>query len=82
MKVIEKHKVELTENGYTIIDKIYSEKEIEKILLVIDQAEKNKETFRKSADLFAIRQFFKEIPEAERLVFNDNLKNVVYQLLG
>lgn len=82
MPINKNHKIELTENGFTTIENIYSEKEVEQILFTIDQADKNKDTFRKSADLFAIRQFLKEIPEATNLVFNDNLNNVIKQLFG
>ncbi|WP_198293537.1 phytanoyl-CoA dioxygenase family protein [Algoriphagus resistens] len=82
LTVTEKHKIDLIENGFTTVDNIYSDKEIEQILITIDQADNDKETFRKSADLFAIRQFLKEIPETKNLVFNDNLKNVVRQLFG
>lgn len=82
MTGIERHKIEITENGFTTIDEIYSDQEIEQILLTIDEADKTRATFRKSADLFAIRQFLKEIPETTNLVLNDNLKNVVRQLFG
>tara|TARA_R110002020_G_scaffold96083_3_gene230406 strand:+ start:3260 stop:3976 length:717 start_codon:yes stop_codon:yes gene_type:complete len=82
MKVTERHKIDLIENGFTTVDNIYSDKEIEQILLTIEQADNDKETFRKSTDLFAIRQFLKEIPETKNLVFNDNLKSVVRQLFG
>ena len=82
MTVTERHKIDLTENGFTTVDNIYSDKEIEEILLTIDRADKDKETFRKSADLFAIRQFLKEIPEAKDLVFNDKFKTAVRQLFG
>jgi len=51
----ERHKIEIAENGFTTVDNIYSDQEIEQILLTIDQADNTKETFRKSADLFAIR---------------------------
>lgn len=82
MTVTERQRIDLAENGFTTVDNIYSDNEIEQILLTIDQADKDKETFRKSADLFAIRQFLKEIPETKNLVFNDNLKSVVRQLFG
>ena len=82
MTVTERHKIEITENGFTTVDNIYSDQEIEQILLTIDQADKTKATFRKSAAFFAIRQFLKEIPETTHLVFNDNLKNIVRQLFG
>lgn len=82
MTTTERHKIELAENGFTTVGCVYSDQEIEQILRTIDQADKTKETFRKSADLFAIRQFFKEIPDAVNLVINDNLKQVVSQLFG
>jgi ectoine hydroxylase-related dioxygenase (phytanoyl-CoA dioxygenase family) len=82
MKVTEIHKTELTENGFTTVENIYSNQEIEQILLTIEHADKTKETFRKSSDLFAIRQLLKEIPEMINLVFNNNLKMVVKQLFG
>lgn len=82
MTVTEKHKIEIAESGFTIVDNIYSEQEINQILLAIDKADNDKETFRKSADLFAIRQFLKEIPSTTNLIFNDKLRNVVKQLLG
>jgi len=77
-----RHKIEIVENGFTTVDNIFTDQEIELILLTIDQADKTKETFRKSVDLFAIRQFFKEIPETTNLVFNDNLKNSITQIFG
>jgi ectoine hydroxylase-related dioxygenase (phytanoyl-CoA dioxygenase family) len=82
MTANERHKIDLIENGFTTVDNIYSDKEIEQILSTIDQADTTKETFRKSTDLFAIRQFLKEIPETTNLIFNDNLKNLVRQLFG
>lgn len=82
MPNLEQHKTELTDNGFTIIDKIYSHEEIEHILAIIDQADQTKETFRKSTELFAIRQFFKELPQTFHLVINDNLKTLIRQLFG
>lgn len=76
------HQTALSENGFTIIPSIYTDEEIEKILATIDLADKTKDTFRKSADLFAIRQFLKEIPEVTRLVFNQNLQRVISHLFG
>lgn len=78
----ERCKLELTQNGFTTINNIYSKEEIEQILLTIDQVDKTKETFRKSADLFAIRQFLKEVPEVTNFVFNDNLRSIIRQIFG
>ncbi|WP_027003989.1 phytanoyl-CoA dioxygenase family protein [Hugenholtzia roseola] len=82
MKNITKHKNELIDNGFTIINNIYSDKEIEKILFIIDQTDKTKDTFRKSPDLFAIRQFLKEVPEIKNTIFNNNLKNTIKLFFG
>lgn len=69
-------------NGFTIVDNIYTKEEVGKILRQINQANWDKETFRKSTDLFAIRQFLKEVPVTVETIFNDNLKNILSQLLG
>jgi ectoine hydroxylase-related dioxygenase (phytanoyl-CoA dioxygenase family) len=77
-----KHKKQLLDNGFTIVEDIYSTVEVEQILATIEQVDKSADTFRKSIDLFAIRQFLKEIPEATELIFNHKLKDVVEQNLG
>ncbi|RAJ88272.1 phytanoyl-CoA dioxygenase PhyH [Chitinophaga dinghuensis] len=72
----------LTTNGFATISNIYTEDEITRISQVIHQADTSKSTFRKSADLFAIRQFLREIPEAVPLIFNKNLQDIISQLPG
>ena len=52
------HKTQLQDIGFTIISDIYSDDEVEQVLATIEQVDKSKETFRKSADLFAIQQTF------------------------
>lgn len=73
---------ELDEKGFAILDAVYSQTEVEKLIEVIHEADPEKETFRKSAQLFAIRQFLKEIPEAVPLIFNDRLKALVNEVFG
>ena len=82
MNDIAKHKENLLQVGFTIIHDIYSNEEVEQILATIEKADKTNETFRKSSDLFAIRQFLKEIPEAKNLIYNSNLTTIVNQLFG
>ena len=77
-----KHKNDLLDNGFTTIDNIYSTGEVKEILATIEKADKTNETFRKSADLFAIRQFLKEVPEAIKHIFNDNLQTVIRHIFG
>jgi ectoine hydroxylase-related dioxygenase (phytanoyl-CoA dioxygenase family) len=76
------NKIQLNDNGFTTIENIYSSEEVKQILESIEQVDTSKPTFRKSADLFAIRQFLKEIPGTTKLIFNDNLKTLVRQLFG
>jgi ectoine hydroxylase-related dioxygenase (phytanoyl-CoA dioxygenase family) len=82
MTDITTNKIQLNDNGFTTVENIYSSDEVEQILATIEQVDTSKPTFRKSTDLFAIRQFLKEIPETVKLIFNDNLKTVVRQLFG
>lgn len=49
---------------------------------LIIRTDTDKETFRKSADLFAIRQFLKELPEVMNLVFNIRLREFISTLFG
>lgn len=79
---LQNHKNLIQENGFTVINNIFSEDEIEKISEVIQNIDTSKETFRKSEDLFAIRQFLKEIPEVKDLIFNDNVKEIIKEIFG
>jgi ectoine hydroxylase-related dioxygenase (phytanoyl-CoA dioxygenase family) len=72
----------IQETGFAIIDNVFSDTEIENIISTISNADTSKETFRKTNDLFAIRQFFKEIPSAIDKVFNDKLKNIISEIFG
>lgn len=79
---LQNHKNSIIENGFTVIYNIFSEDEIEKISKVIQNIDTSKETFRKSEDLFAIRQFLKEIPDVKDLIFNENLKEIIKEIFG
>jgi ectoine hydroxylase-related dioxygenase (phytanoyl-CoA dioxygenase family) len=80
--IINSAKHEITEQGFTIINAVYNDFEIEKIITLIEKTNSNKTTFRKSKDLFAIRQFHKEIPKALAIIFNDNLKKIMSSYLA
>jgi len=73
---------EVKTNGFTILNNIYTPQEVQQIIAAIEAADTTGATFRKSAGLFAIRQFLKEIPATLPLVFNANLKNLINQLFG
>lgn len=77
------YKQEVEDKGYAIVDTVFTTKEIE---LIIHEIEKistiESKSFRKSKDLFAIRQFLKEIPSIASLLFNETIKNILEELLG
>jgi ectoine hydroxylase-related dioxygenase (phytanoyl-CoA dioxygenase family) len=76
---------EIDAEGFTIINTVYTESEIEKLISLIENLTENNTanaTFRKSQDLFAIRQFHKEIPETLPYIFNQNLKDIIESTLG
>lgn len=73
---------QLNNTGFIIIDDVYTNDEIDNILNVIDSAPVNKDTFRKTADLFAIRQFLKEVPAVQSVIFNAKAVAIINQLFG
>lgn len=76
------HKNRIQESGFTIIDQVYADEEVQSILRKIEQADNSKDTFRKSKDLFAIRQFLKEVPETYDLIFNKRLNYIIHTIFG
>ncbi len=75
-------KESINTEGFAIVNNIFTDLEIENILSIISQTDTSKPTFRKTNDLFAIRQFFKEIPETFPMIFNDKLSNIIVELFG
>ncbi|MBK1897655.1 phytanoyl-CoA dioxygenase family protein [Chryseobacterium paridis] len=79
---LESHQNEVLEKGFTIINAVFSEKEIEGIIHTIENIDTSKDTFRKSEDLFAIRQFLKEAPESVDSIFIDRIKEIIKDIFG
>ncbi len=76
---------QINNEGFSIINNVYNQTEIEKLILLIEDVTENDSenaTFRKSQDLFAIRQFHKEIPETLDFIFNENLKEIIESNFG
>lgn len=82
MTAATEHRHEILENGFTIARQVYSHSEIDSIISIINKADTSKATFRKSNNLFAIRQFLKEIPETIPLIFTERLRSIIGQLFG
>nr|WP_315422481.1 phytanoyl-CoA dioxygenase family protein [uncultured Pedobacter sp.] len=73
---------EIQKSGFFVIENVFTDQEIEDILAAINRADTTKETFRKSDDLFAIRRFLKEVPDAIELIFNKKLKAIIREIFG
>lgn len=73
---------EIIEQGFSIIEEIYTKDEVINILAAIEKNDMSADTFRKSTGVYAIRQFLKEIPEAVPLLFNDKLNSILIGIFG
>lgn len=71
------NKAEFQKRGFTTINSVYSQEEIDAIIKFIDEQDTNSPIFRKSENLFAIRQFIKELPQIKSLIFNERLKSII-----
>lgn len=76
------HLQQIADTGFTIVNGIYTQAEINEIIAIIEAADPSKDTFRKTNALFAIRRFLYEVPNVKNLIFNDNLKNIIGELFG
>lgn len=72
----------LNNNGFNVIEDIYTPAEVEQLLQLIEQTPVNRDNFRKTNDLFAIRQFLKEVPQASPLIFNKKLITLIDEIFG
>ncbi len=76
------HPAAIATDGFTTVANVFSAEEVETLLSAIDKADQTNANFRKAEGLFAIRQFFKEIPEAVAAVFNLKFRELIEELLG
>lgn len=76
------HQERINNDGFAVMDNIYSPLEIIDIIEKIEKASQSTPFFRKTNDLFAIRQFLKQVPEIKELIFNGKLNTLVCNLFG
>lgn len=69
-------------DGFAVIDDVFSEDEIETILMEIQLINTDQPTFRKSNDLFAIRQFLKEVPTVIPSIFSEKMSELIASMFG
>jgi len=73
---------DLQKEGFTIIEEVYSNAEIDQLLYIINDANSTNKTFRKAKDIFAIRQVLKEIPGLTPIIFNERLLEIIQTRFG
>src|ERR1700754_278342 len=72
----------LQEQGLIILGDIFTSQEVHAIIEKIEEADTSRPQFRKTKELFAIRQFLKEIPQLTDLIFTDPFKAIVREYAG
>jgi ectoine hydroxylase-related dioxygenase (phytanoyl-CoA dioxygenase family) len=82
MSTLNELKDQITRDGFTILNDVFPTEEIDAISLIISKTNSTKPTFRKTNDLFAIRQFLKELPEVRDLIFTQKLNSIIADLFG
>ncbi len=82
MNSLEEQHEKLVTYGFAVIESVYNDKEIEELHHLIIKTDTAKPAFRKTNDLFAIRQFLKEIPTTIPVIFNNNLKKIIEKIAG
>jgi hypothetical protein len=73
---------QLREEGFTILPDIFSSREVNILIDSIGKSDVSGPLFRKTNDLFAIRQFLKELPETTRLLFTNDFKGIIRDYAG
>lgn len=73
---------ELITKGYSVFENIYDEAQVAGILNRINETDKSGTAFRKTSDLFAIRQLLKEVPAVRQLIFTEKLLEIICQTCG
>jgi ectoine hydroxylase-related dioxygenase (phytanoyl-CoA dioxygenase family) len=73
---------QLQEEGFAILPNILTNPDIETITQLIDEADTNNPNFRRSKDLFAIRQFIRQIPEMAEIILQSGLSDISKRHFG
>lgn len=72
----------LEEKGYAIVPQVFTEEEIAQLVAIVDTASQDKDSFRKSQDLFAIRNLLKEIPLLATALWTSRFTTQIAEVLG
>ena len=76
------NQLQLREEGFTMLPDIFSSHEVDIIIDSIGKTDASGPLFRKTNDLFAIRQFLKELPQTAELIFTKTFKGIIRDYAG
>lgn len=77
------HKSEIETAGVTVLNDVFTDAEVENLQSMMQQAEDRENLlFRKTADLFAIRQFLKAVPSVKSIILTPKLHSIISSLFG
>lgn len=71
----------ISNEGFTIIDNVFTSYQVDTLINIISKVDSSKSTFRKTNNLFAIRQFLKEVPSVNSIIFN-RIDPIINDLFG
>ena len=77
MNTFNNSKERIKQYGFAIIEDVFTDQEIDDLTQAISQVDTSRPTFRKTNDLFAVRQFLKEVPMAVDIIFNSRLTAII-----
>jgi ectoine hydroxylase-related dioxygenase (phytanoyl-CoA dioxygenase family) len=73
---------DLSNKGFAVISNVYTAEEVNGLKKLLTEAVNDKPIFRKTKDLFAIRQCLKEISAIQRILFNGILQDIIENVAG
>jgi len=82
MEITTPQKEQLSNEGYLVLDNLFTEQEVDAMIQVIDSITASGPAFRVTSDLFAIRRFIKEVPTVIPYIFTNTLQIYINQLFG
>ncbi|TWR31593.1 phytanoyl-CoA dioxygenase family protein [Mucilaginibacter pallidiroseus] len=81
-KVNVNHGHDIAAKGFAVINNVFTANQISEIEKAIKETDCSKSTFRKTDDLFAIRQFLKEVPTACKSIFSSKFTQLIEAIFG
>lgn len=79
---MEEIKTQFDKDGFAVLNHFYTDTAVSEIIQCIEGADTTAPTFRKTKDLFAIRQFLKEVPAVIAPIFTDAFTSIIHTIMG